>query len=311
MSDWAISSTASDSPTHSTSARSIARVGGYSVDVLEPLHRIRLVCDGDAHGVGFDLIWEGSFPAVMEEAHTVRQATRTILESSRFAQVGVWSGSLRVGERSFDVSPDVWLGSRDRSWGIRPSGESEPPGRAAAEPAQDGYSWMYVPVRFDDFAIMVIVNEYPDGYRTLNEAVRVWPDGREEQLGWPRVEIDYRSGTRHPEHARIHLTDRHGTPLLLEVETFNSVVLHIGAGYAAGYGADREWGHGQWKGRNWSSGAVYDMDDPSVVRRAPYGAIDHVARATLDGAEGWGMFEHAIVGRHEPSGFADAKAVAP
>jgi hypothetical protein len=39
--------------------------------------------------------------------------------------------------------------------------------------------------------------------------------------------------------------------------------------------------------------------------------IDHVGRATLDGREGWGLFEHGTMGRHEPSGFGDWDAVAP
>jgi len=30
-------------------------VGPYRIEVVDPLHTIRLVCDGDEHGVGFDL----------------------------------------------------------------------------------------------------------------------------------------------------------------------------------------------------------------------------------------------------------------
>ena len=41
------------------------------------------------------------------------------------------------------------------------------------------------------------------------------------------------------------------------------------------------------------------------------GVIDRVGRATRDGAEGWGLFGHGTVGRHDPSGFADWDAVAP
>jgi hypothetical protein len=36
---------------------------------------------------------------------------------------------------------------------------------------------------------------------------------------------------------------------------------------------------------------------------------DHLARARLAGEEGWGMLEHASIGRHDPSGFADGSAV--
>uniref|UniRef100_UPI002453DD5D DUF7064 domain-containing protein n=1 Tax=Nocardia brasiliensis TaxID=37326 RepID=UPI002453DD5D len=202
--------------------------------------------------------------------------------------------------------PAVWTGTRDRSWGIRPVGESEPPGRAASEPS-GGFWWMYVPLRFDDFAVVVIVQEEPDGTRTLNDAVRVWPDGRVEQLGWPRISIDYRSGTRHPVGARLELTTPDGKPLEIEVTTGTNVPLHVGCGY----GGDPDWLHGQWKGRDWSLSSRYDLTDPAIVARAPYGVIDHVAHARCNGAEGWGLFEHASMGRHDPTGFADWSSVAP
>ena len=102
-----------------------------------------------------------------------------------------------------------------------------------------------MPLRFDDFAIVVIVQEQPDGYRTLNDATRVWPDGRVEQLGWPEIEITYPSGTRIPERATVRLTERGGTPLTLEVASLGYVALHVGAGY----GGDPDWAHGSGAGR--------------------------------------------------------------
>jgi hypothetical protein len=57
--------------------------------------------------------------------------------------------------------------------------------------------------------------------------------------------------------------------------------------------------------------AVYDLTDPEIVPRIPFGVIDHVGRATLDDREGWGRFEHGTMGRHEPSGFGDWDSVAP
>ncbi len=288
-----------------TDERMDMRVGGYRVEVLEPLQKIRLVCEGDEHGVGFDLTWNGSFPAVHEQPHMLRTGARAILDASRFAQVGSWSGILRVGGEEIDVDPAVWLGSRDRSWGIRPVGETEPPGRAADEP-REGFWWLYVPLRFDDFAVIVICQEEPDGFRTLNDATRIWRDGRHEQLGWPEVDISYRSGTRHPERATIRLVDADGKPLVIDVETLGFVALHIGAGY----GGDPDWTHGQWKGTRWAQGDTYDLTDPAIAGRIPFGVLDHVARATLGGAEGWGLFEHGSLGRHDPTGFADYTSVA-
>jgi hypothetical protein len=90
-------------------------------------------------------------------------------------------------------------------------------------------------------------------------------------------------------------------------ETLTSVPLHVGAGY----NGDPDWTHGRWMGRGWSSTSVYDLNDPAVAGRIPWGVTDHLARAVMDGEEGWGMLEHASMGRHDPSGFADWSSVAP
>ncbi|WP_158883678.1 hypothetical protein [Amycolatopsis anabasis] len=279
------------------------RVGPFHIEVARPLHRIRLLCDHPE--LGFDLTWDASFPPVLEPRHLLLTGPRPTLDAQRFAQVGSWTGSLHVDGTDHTATPESWVGTRDRSWGIRPIGEPEPAGRAGDEPA-DGFWWLYAPLRFDSFALVVIVQEAPDGYRTLNDATRIFPDGRVEQLGWPRIEIDYRGGTRHPRHARLHLTTPDGAPLLVEIETLNSVALHIGAGY----GGDPEWSHGSWRGPDWRSASVYDLTDPAVAARVPWGVSDHVARARCAGETGWGMFEHASLGRHDPSGFTDWTSVA-
>ncbi|MBJ8343800.1 hypothetical protein JGU72_03865 [Antrihabitans sp. YC2-6] len=270
-------------------------VGGYRVEVVDPLNTIRVICEHDE--LGFDLTWNGSFPAVLEQPHLMLGPARPTLDAERFAQVGSWSGALHVAGKDYDVTPDTWLGTRDRSWGIRPSGDPDPAGIPSTS---QGFWWLYVPLRFDDFALIVIVQEQPDGYRTLNDACRVFADGRVEQLGWPRVEIDYATGTRHPLGAKLHLTTPAGEALVVEVETRGFVPLHVGCGY----GGDPEWSHGQWKGADWSLHSTYDLTSDAVKGLVPWGVSDHVARATCNGAEGWGMFEHASMGRHDPSGFA-------
>jgi hypothetical protein len=274
------------------------RVGPYRIEVLEPLQKLRLVCDADEYGVGFDLIWEGSFPVVEEPRHIHRVGEAQILDAYRFAQLGTWQGSLRVQGTSIDVSSDRWLGTRDRSWGIRPVGEPLPATRWGTE----GFWWLYVPLRFDDFAVIIILQEDPDGTRTLNTAKRVWPDGKVEELGWPTVSFTYKSGTRHPLHARITTT----AGPVIEVDTLCSIPLGPGTGYSGS-----EWTHGQWKGPGWVEGVVHDWSTPALAGAMPFHLVDHAARATCDGAEGWGLFEHGSIGRHDPTGFADFTSVAP
>ena len=281
------------------------RVGPLRMEIVEPLRRVRVICD-ESDGMSFDLTFEGTFPALDEPQHVQRMGPKILLDACRFAQVGQWSGVLQVAGEAFAVEPQRWVGTRDRSWGIRPIGDAEPPGRNADEPLE-GFWWCWVPLRFDDFCVMVILQEEADGHRVMNEALRVWPDGRREQLGWPEIDIHYRPDTRHPLGARIALTQRDRTPLTLDIDTLGFIPLHVGAGY----GGDPEWSHGQWKGRGWIEHRTFDLTDPDVAARIPWGVIDHVARATCDGLQGWGIFEHGTFGRHDPSGFADWFSVAP
>lgn len=280
-------------------------VGGYRIEVIEPLQQLRVICEHD--DLSFDLTWEGAHPAVAEQPHTIiTKLHRPIIDAQRFAQVGTWSGTLTVDGDDFSIDPSVWCGTRDRSWGIRPVGEADPAGRVADEPSE-GFWWLYVPLKFDDYSIIVIVQEEPNGYRTLNDATRVWNDGRVEQLGWPRVHLTYKSGTRIPTALRLELTTPDGKPLEVEVEAGTFIALNAGCGY----GGDPDWLHGQWKGRNWSESRLYDLTDPAVAGRIPFGVIDHVGKARCGDDEGWGLFEHGTMGRHDPTGFADWGSVAP
>jgi hypothetical protein len=236
----------------------------------------------------------------------MRAGSRVTLDAQRFAQVGTWSGTLEVDGDQIAVTPETWVGTRDRSWGIRPSGEPVPAG-SPADPPFEGMWWLYVPMRFDEYAVVLIVQEDPDGFRTLNDGTRAWADGRVEQLGWPRVDIAYAPGTRVPTGATITCSTPDGAPLVIEVESRLAVPLHIGGGY----GGDPDWGHGQWKGRGFSERVTYDLNDPDVAGRVMFGVIDHVGRAECDGAEGWGLFEHGAIGRHDPSGFRDFFDLSP
>lgn len=112
------------------------RVGPLHLEVLEPLGVVRVVCEGAAGELGCDLTFTGSFPAVMERPHVMRTGPRAIIDASRFAQVGTWSGTLSVDGTEFAVRPDRWVGTRDRSWGIRPSGEPDPADRWADDPIE-------------------------------------------------------------------------------------------------------------------------------------------------------------------------------
>lgn len=284
-------------------------VGDYRVDVVEPLESLHIRL-AKTEGIELDLTWQGLFPVVQEQPHILRSGNRVTLNAQRFAQLGSWSGYIAIDGENIAVNPDTWIGSRDRSWGIRPVGEAEPAGRPA-DPPFDGMWWLYVPIAFDDFAIVLIIQEEPNGFRSLNDCTRIWRDGRVEQLGWPRVKIHYTSGTRIPTGATIEATDSSGAPLRFDIESKLPVPIHVGGGY----GGDSDWLHGTWKGAGFTERLTYSMTDPAIIGRSAFGVIDHVGRAVcLDGSrevEGWGLFEHGALGRHDPSGFKDWLTTAP
>ncbi len=282
-------------------------VGPYRIEVVRPFHELRIVCDADEHGLGLDLTYRSEYGPISEPQHVRRQGDRILLDASRFAGLGTWSGELRVAGERIEVTPDRFTATRDRSWGIRPVGEPEPAGKPRDFA---GMWWNWIPLRFDDFGLHVILEEDLHGVRNTNFAVRVWPEatGRApEQLGWPLPEIRYRPGTRQPVHASMALTGRDGTTSTLEIEPVLGIPLNVGCGY----GADPDWTHGLWKGESFVEGSVYDYGDPAVSGRGAFSITDHLARATFEGQTGWGIFEHAAIGRHDPSGFDSLEAVAP
>ncbi|MGW3035365.1 hypothetical protein ACWDCB_29630 [Streptomyces sp. NPDC001178] len=276
-------------------------VGPLRIEVEEPLRRLRLTADDDL--LSYDLTWTAGFPALWEPHHLQRRGDRLTLEGRRFVQAGGVKGVIRAAGEEFRVTAGGWTGTRDRSWGVRPI-PGEEGGRLAEEHSTEGFHWLWCPVRFEDRFLMVVVQEDADGYRSLNDATLVRPGHRDRQLGWPQPEITYRSGTRHPDRALIHLGDLR-KPQELEVEILTSSPLAIGAGYPP---AD-DWQHGTWRGRGWTDRRTYDLTQPHAL--AAYGVTDHAARFRLDGRIGHGIFEHGSFGRHDPSGFTDFTSVAP
>src|SRR5699024_5125659 len=99
-------------------------VNNYRIEVIEPLRKLRVVLD-ETEGIAVDLTWEGLFDAVQEQPHVLRTGNRVTLDAQRFAQVGAWSGTIAVDGEEIAVDPARWIGTRDRSWGIRPTGEPE------------------------------------------------------------------------------------------------------------------------------------------------------------------------------------------
>jgi hypothetical protein len=268
-------------------------VGPLSVEVIE------------------DLVFTGTVDALEEPRTFSRQYGRVIQDVTRYAQVGVWEGTLTAAGKTFTVTPDRWKGVRDRSWGVRPVGEREAPGIRSRQ-SRDGYGFRHdwVPMQFDDHMMKIQIDQDADGHRHVEESMRVWNTdlGRPiEHLGRPDIDIEYQSGTREMRSATVRANDPDGQPIVVTNTPLRTLYLAAGSGYVP----DGEWAHGMYQGELKVQGLVHDLSDPEVRRR--YAILNETLCRfeTNTGLVGYGMHENMLTGIYRPSGFLSATDVAP
>jgi hypothetical protein len=272
-------------------------VGPFCIEVIEGLKSVRFILEPSAHGIEMDLRFERAIPAYEEPRQYLRQHGRVIFDTMRFAQTGYWTGTLRVGDESFTVTPERWWGTRDRSWGVRPVGEPEHPGIRQAELPLDGM-WNYAPMQFKDFSILYICHERNSGARPLEDATRIWNDPQRpsEPLGRPEHAHVFRTGTSVIE--RSALSFPHAPGGGLEVKVTPLLDLYVGIG--TGYGFDLDWRHGMYQGPLVVQGVELDViDDAGRL----WGLIDSAARFEIASEVGYGLHEYGFFGGFERYGF--------
>ena len=287
-------------------------VGPLRVEIVEGLMQLRVICEPNEWGVAFDMVFTGTVPAIEEPKTYRRQYGRVMSDVSRFAQVGVWEGSLDVAGQTYSVTPDTWKGARDRSWGVRPVGEAEAPGIRAKDFMQGthGFFHQWLPMQFDDFVIKVQFDELFDGTRTQEESVKVHnlgTDAPDEHMGRPDIDITYIPGTREIERAVLTLTKPGGETRTITSTPLRTLYLKAGTGYQPHEG----WGHGYYQGPLKVEGMEFDVS--TAEARAEWSGLNEtLARFELDTGEvGYGLHENMVVGTYLPHGFDSFDAVAP
>lgn len=286
-------------------------VGPLRIEIIEGLMKMRCICEPNEWGIAFDMVFTGTVPALEEPKTFQRQHGRITSDVSRYAQVGVWEGSLEVAGKTYKVTPDAWKGARDRSWGVRSVGEAEPPGIRMKNVMQGtaGFYHQWMPMQFDDFLIKVQFDELFDGERIVEESVKVHNLGStapNEPMGRPSIQTTYLSGTREMEKAVITLDHPDG-PRTITSTPLRTLYLKAGTGYMPTDG----WGHGYYQGELKVEGMTFDMSTPEA-RAEWVGLNETLARYELDTGEvGYGLHENLIIGTYHPHGFDAPDKMAP
>ena len=218
-------------------------------------------------------------------------------------------GELRVDGETIAVTPERFTATRDRSWGIRPVGEAGTAGPAATSSTACGGAGSRCASTTSRCTSSSRRTRAARATRTSRCAC--WPEAtgtRAEQLGWPLPEIPYKSGTRNPTRASIELTGRDGKTLDARDRAAHRHPAQRRLRLRRRPRLDAR----PVEGRRLGRGLGVRLQRPRRHRAgARSRSSDHVARATFDGQEGWGIFEHGSIGPHAPSGFTDMMQVAP
>jgi len=282
--------------------RTDTAAGPVRVEVVEPMRRLRVVVGGNEGGITADLRFTARTEAGEEPRFTLRRGTRVVMDYTRLTQFGTWEGELVVDGERVEVGGGDVLGTRDRSWGIRPVGERE---TGAPGPAPQ-FFWLWAPLNFDDGAVHFDAQEDADGRRWHQNGER-WPrlpavEG--ERMASVDHAVRWRPGTRRAEAAELTLVPFEGDAHRIALEPILDFQM-LGLGYL-----HPEWGHGLWKGEEAvgaESWAVADLD-PLAPQHLH---VQQLVRARLGDRVGVGVLEQLVIGPHAPSGFTDLLDGAP
>ena len=286
-------------------------VGPLRIEVVRPMRAIRVRLEPNETEIECDLTFRATALPHREPKNTMYDGIRLIMDTQRFTQFGAWEGYFSIAGRRFEASGADVLGSRDKSWGVRPVGEFEEgaPSKLSTDP---GVYWVWSAIQFDGFGTLFLTREEPDGYaKELSaamvkthsdlEAIAATGDGTGGAVAIMNEashKIRWQPGTRWPAQAELELGARDGTVHRVELDPLMRFQM-MGIGYQ-----HPEWKHAVWRDEldigyeSWKLDEV-DPEDYCTIH------VHTLVRAKLGDQLGIGTLETLSYGPHQPSGFQD------
>jgi hypothetical protein len=283
------------------------KVGPIALEVLEPLRRLRLIVDAPAQGLAADIVFEGRAFPVEEPRFIRRHGPRAFMDYTRLTQNGRYAGWIeRDGRRE---SVDGFMGTRDRSWGVRPVGARD--SQEIVPPVPPQFFWIWSPTNFAAGSLFFHTNDDAAGEAWNRRAV--WaPEGAGvadlQEITDCGVVVDWKPGTRHARRAVLTLRGPGGTREVTYEPRYEFYMLGLGYGHP-------KWGHGLAHGalsveREDIRLSEVDVRQPQHLHVQALCKVTHRDEA---GGEtvGRGVLEQLALGPHAPSGFTGLGDFAP
>jgi hypothetical protein len=274
--------------------------GPIRIIIDKPLMRVGLSVGQPGDALVAELWFEGRHFPIEEPRFTRRQGSRLFMDYTRMTQNGRWTGWVEVEGRRRVLGPDI-VGTRDRSWGIRPVGA--PDAQPAIMPGGPQFFWFWTPCNFAGHSLFLHSNDDAAGVPWNRRAALMADLGTgtgDEEWDAPEIALSFTPGTRRIQGADIRLgPDSHLTLTPRKGAGALTFYMH-GLGYT-----HPTWGHGSEHGD--AAVAMERLVLQDVADNDP--AQMHVqvlSDAVLEhGGQQWrgvGVFEQLFIGPHAPTG---------
>ncbi|SHN57498.1 hypothetical protein [Erythrobacter sanguineus] len=261
--------------------------GPIRIEVVEPLQSLRLIIDGE--GIAADITFTGRAFPIAEPRFIWRVGPRTVMDYTRMTQNGHYQGWIAVdGVR--ETLGEGSMGTRDRSWGVRPIGAADPQsGKAVPQ-----FFWQWTPINLPQRSVFYHLNAHADGTAWNTRAV-IAPVGSGAvdftESHQPRMTTNLAPSTRWPAASELAIGDER-----FRIEPISRFQMR-GLGYTS-----PRWGHGLDHGELEVERETIDLAriDPA---RPDNLHVQMLCRVEGPNSEtGMGVFEQLAIGDYAPLG---------
>ena len=267
-------------------------VGPLRIEIDEPFRRNTIRVNAPEFGLSAELTYEAVTAAIEEPRQTMFDGPRVFMDVTRATQIGRWVGWIETPRGRVEV--DGVMGTKDRSWGIRPVGEPLPGAPSTREP-QIAFTW--APLTTSSGGLHVMSFDDATG-RHLHHSAGVMPSSGAARHVDGHLHINFETGTRWMRDATAVIDG--ATYELEPVARFHM----RGAGYS-----HPTFGHGKWHG-----GPIIGTETLVQAELPPLDYhnihVQHVVKVR-GAATGLGVVEQLIIGPYAPAGVSGLLDGAP
>ena len=266
-------------------------VGPISIEILEPLNRLVVRVDR-FEGISAEIAFTGKAFPIEEPRFIHRIGPRAFMDYTRLTQNGSYSGWIEVDGDRRELAAGT-MGTRDRSWGVRPIGARDP--QPMPDTPAPAFFWQWTPLNLDRGSLFFHLNADTGGHAWNTRAA--WaPDGAAASgilEGQGTLATQLEAGTRWPQSGQLTI-EIDGAPQDLRLGVLGRFQMR-GLGYT-----HPVWGHGLYHGSQKieREDILLNQIDPLAPENLH---VQMPVRVSGD-ATGIGVFEQLILGPYSPFG---------